>query len=1000
MDLSSLVSQLSSEVSGWIAQYTSATRLYAVQGQGPVSGLMLERWQGHEGLSELYCYDLLCLSTDVTLDLDSFLGTQASLVTSMPDGSTAQRSGLIQSVTQSGADGGMARYRIRLRPWLWALTQQRHSRVFQEKSVVAIVEAVFAGYSAIASWRWTDEVQGFLSAVSTRSYCVQYRESDYDFVARLLAEEGLGYCFEESADAPGGHRLVIFADSTALPQDDSSASALGGTGIRFHRADATEQQDTLQVLGAVFSLPSSSVTLLSYDYKAKQAIAASAPASAGLLPSPTPTRESYDYTGVYAFTSSAEAGHYAGLQMQAREARSQLWTGRGTVRSFRAGRWFGVSGASLPASAPTQFLLSRLQHAGSNNLSAKHAAVATIAPARAPDEDWPALDPAVLEQAGESGYGNRFEALGLTVPWRPALQDGTGLYLLPRPTAPGSQTAIVIGPNGETSPNGADELYCDALGRVKVRFHWQQGQTPDDAGSCWIRVAQTSAGGGIGSHFLPRIGQEVRVVFLDGDIDRPLIAGALYNGRGEGGVASTPAGQPSGDDTDPAAIFGQASDLSPAGQGNLAGGNGPAWHGAAADDDTHRNAAALSGLKSQEFGGTGYNQLVFDDSDSQQRVQLSTTQANTQLNLGHLIHAADNHRGSFRGQGFELRTDAYGSVRGQQGLLLSSYSNGDALTPAPVGDFTGGLALLKQALSLAQTDSQAAGTHQTVQMASAEGVDSSQKSQLSAGQAPLAAMTQSTSGQLNKANAGQAQQDAQNDSTAPGDDKVPHFADPILAIAGRAGLGMVAGQDLHVTAGEAVSLASGADSNLAVGNQLRIHSGQAIGMLAGAVKAGDNNTGLQLIAAKGPVDLQAQTDQLNLLAKNQLKLVSANAAAEFAGKTAVTLKTAQGASVVIQGGNITFNCPGTLTVHAANKSFTGATQLSREMNQWPNMKFDQKIRVLMNDGETPAKNYRYQIIRADGSKTEGVTDGDGWAPLQQGLGPENFQFVLLGPAQT
>ena len=132
-----------------------------------------------------------------------------------------------------------------------------------------------------------------------------------------------------------------------------------------------------------------------------------------------------------------------------------------------------------------------------------------------------------------------------------------------KPTAHGSQSAIVVGVDGSSSPNGADEIYCDKLGRVRIRYHWQQ----DASATCWVRVAQRSAGGGMGSQFLPRIGQEVLVQFLENDIDRPIIVGALYNGQGEGGQAPTPGGK-SDRDSD-TAVFQSAHDHGVSGQGNV-----------------------------------------------------------------------------------------------------------------------------------------------------------------------------------------------------------------------------------------------------------------------------------------------------------------------------------------------------------------------------------------------------------------------------------------------
>nr|BAB32758.1 hypothetical protein [Pseudomonas resinovorans] len=326
--------------------------------------------------------------------------------------------------------------------------------------------------------------------------------------------------------------------------------------------------------------------------------------------------------------------------------------------------------------------------------------------------------------------------MGHNQPWRPTLADGTGQRLNPVATAHGPQTAIVVGADGQTTAGSGSPLHCDAMGRVRVRFHWQ---AEDDRGACWVRVGQALAGQGFGAQFLPRIGQEVLVHFINGDIDRPIIFKALYNGRGEGGVAPTPGGAPGQSNL---AVYAKANDQRPSAEANLAGGNSPAWHGGGGGETQHRNAAALSGFKTQGFDGQGHNQLVFDDSDQQGRIQMATTQAHSQLNLGHLIHQAGNYRGSFRGQGFELRTDAYGAVRAAKGLLLSTY----AIEPhTPAGDASAAQALLQQQRDLAARFDLAAQIHHTVPLASHRGVHQAQLSALIADQAPLQALHTSLS---------------------------------------------------------------------------------------------------------------------------------------------------------------------------------------------------------------------------------------------------------------
>ena len=329
-------------------------------------------------------------------------------------------------------------------------------------------------------------------------------------------------------------------------------------------------------------------------------------------------------------------------------------------------------------------------------------------------------------------------------------------------------------------------------------------------------------------------------------------------------------------------------------------------------------------------------QLVFDVTDSQGRIQLKSSHAASELNLGHLIHAADNYRGSLRGTGAELRTDGYGAVRAGAGLLISSYKithGADAREPA--GDNVGGMALLKQAVTLGETFSGAARTHETVAYASHLGAAKANSSMLDDKAAPLKAMLTATSGMLSQDSIDAAKAEAPKKPVAPGDDKLPHSSDAIIAIAAKAGLGVLAGQNLQLANGETITLMSGQDTQFATGGQMRVHSGQAIGMLGGAVKAGENNLGLQLIAAKDSIDVQAQADVLNVQARDEVNIVSANAHIDWAAAKSISLSTAGGANITIAGGNITIQCPGKITIHAGKKSFGGGARNSYKLPVLP-----------------------------------------------------------------
>jgi uncharacterized protein (DUF2345 family) len=307
--------------------------------------------------------------------------------------------------------------------------------------------------------------------------------------------------------------------------------------------------------------------------------------------------------------------------------------------------------------------------------------------------------------------------------------------------------------------------------------------------------------------------------------------------------------------------------------------------------------------------------------------------------MGHLLHQADNHRGSFRGLGLELRTDAWGGLRAVRGVMLSTYGlrNGLGQTPEGAGDNAAGIALAKQMQQLATTFGQAATTHQTVAVAAAQGSHAPGQSTLDDTLAPAAALTKSLSGMVSSTSLPNAQADAADKNIATAKDKVPHTADPDIAIVGKAGIGLTAGQDIHLSSGDTTTLATGEDTHWAIGGQARIHTGQAIGVLAGAMQAGHEaaGKGLTMIAAGGPIDLQAQAGPAQIAAKQRLELKTASGVVNLAAAKKVVLAVSGGASIVIEGGQLTVQCPGTLTIKAGKKSMVGPGTQSWAMPQMP-----------------------------------------------------------------
>ena len=594
--------------------FDSSTRLYRLEGDGALAELMVEAWACDDALSTPWQLEISALSTRAGLSIHAMLGQKLTLQTVLADGSLHSRSGIVTQAAAADADGGLVRYTLTVRPWIALLAHTRQSRVWQEKTFTELIESVLSRYAASAQWRWADDVAAHLAqspfsgtnagSGQLRSYTVQYRETDLDFIARLLAEEGLGWRVEEDTSAPAGHTVVFFADSvsaSSCPEDATSRAGSGGVagiaaqpGIRFHRSSAVESADAVQALGSLRIFQSSTRSVLAWDYAAKRSLAAVVPGAQAFGGEHAPRLEHYESARAYAFASTAQADRAGVLQQEAVEARNKTWLGRSTVRTLAAGNRFKLVDGPLEGVGDgperSTFVTTAVISAGINNLP-KHLSeqVASRFDEAGADllPDW--VDAAVRTQLAATGYANAFEAIRADVPWRPAP--------IPRPVAPGLLTATVVGADGTdsagSSASGTPEIHTDRLGRIRIRHDFQ---APGE-GSSWVRVMQPFAGAGMGHQFIPRIGQQVLVGFMDDDMDRPFVQGAVYTGRGEGGVAPTPGGLPGQTDT---AVFAQSSDHRPAGQGNLAGGHAPPWHGAGAADIAsggQANAAALKQLE-------------------------------------------------------------------------------------------------------------------------------------------------------------------------------------------------------------------------------------------------------------------------------------------------------------------------------------------------------------------------------------------------------------------
>ena len=427
-------------------------------------------FSGEEGICRLYRFKLSLASPCQTIEFDRVLGATALLTLRRGD---QQRliSGVVGAFRQDDGTRRLALYEVTLVPEAWRLTRRRGCRIFQGTDALTIVE----GLLREAHLPCDIKPRGG-QRPPAREYCVQYREADWSFISRLLEEEGYYYYFTHQ---PARQVLTISND----PQVHRPIAARSEVVYRPGGAMPGEEH----VLGFSVSeqIQTGRVTLDDYSFlKPSLDLACSADvggAEANL--------EAYDYPGGYALR---ERGHaLAEVRLQQRRVGRQIIEGRGDCARFAAGSTFTL--ARHPrGDLNSDYILSSVQHQGDSEADLE---AGTISP--------------------EVSYSNSFGCLRRRVPFRPP-------RLTPRPQIRGAQTATVVGPPGE-------EVHADAHGRVMVRFHWDRSGSAEERASCWIRVGQLSAGNGWGGLFLPRIGQEVIVTFLEGDPDQPLITGAVYN---------------------------------------------------------------------------------------------------------------------------------------------------------------------------------------------------------------------------------------------------------------------------------------------------------------------------------------------------------------------------------------------------------------------------------------------------------------------------------------
>ncbi|KVR20577.1 Rhs element Vgr protein [Burkholderia ubonensis] len=676
----------------------------------------------------------------------------------------------------------------------------------------------------------------FRFALSTplpsRSYTRQH-ETDWHFVHRLMEDEGL-YCAWQQADDGKSHTLVITDNLRAF-------APLSPETVRFYRAGADSETDAFTQWSGTRTLQSVTRTTRTFDYKNPsvpsnpKGTTLPTMGTQGELPDQL---EVYEYTGAYTYLDQSRGDHLTKVRMEAWESEAKRFRAAGGVRGIDAGRRFTLSDHPEHDRDPAdqrEFAVIDVAWWIENNLPVSSGSASfphSLSEALAQAQAGCAADPAFRVSHGDGSVG--FYLVEVEA------QRASIPYRSPfehhKPVMH-LETAIVVGPQGE-------EVYTDELNRIRVQFVWDRVNPGNENASCWVRVVQSDTGGGYGGVHIPRIGEEVLIDYVGGDCDRPLAVGRVYNGAAK-----------------------------------------PQWH----------SDGILSGYRSKEYSGSGYNQLVMDDATGQNRVQLMSSSANSLLHLGYLIDQNGNTRGSYLGSGFDLRSDAHGAVRASQGLYVTTHPKAPNSQPLDVKEAQ---QQLVNAESLVESMSGVSEQHQAENLKDAHEA--------------LRAFTDATQGSVPGAASG-------GRTAGGGTGNANAFKEPVMLFGSPSGIAMSTQQSVHVAANDHVNIASGRSVHVAAGKSLLASIGQKLSLFV-------QNAGIKLFAGKGKVEIQAQADSIEVTAQKTVKVLSATDKIEIAADQGILL-TSGGGYIRIAGGNIEIHAPGKVDVKGASHAFSGPASM-------------------------------------------------------------------------
>ncbi|AOA59587.1 type VI secretion system Vgr family protein [Acinetobacter larvae] len=861
--------------------------------------VFLQRIEGEHGLNQGFTADLICLSLDATIALKEFIGCQLAVDQVTDRGELFRSTGIVSAASQGQSDGALTVYKLTLQDATTLWHKRRNSRVFMNKSVVDVIQALFKEWqqkSPLFAASLKLDLSGLSKDYDIRPFIMQANETDYDFLTRLMRAEGINWLIDEAQLIVANSSESIQAQKLRLIDSNDQYQALNRRSIRFHRSDATEQFDSITRFVAQRSLQPTAVYLNRWQADAldidegagsvlttQQHSSQQDSASLGL-------EDAWTISPAWMQDLKGEDGATPSGNRQVEDLNKNIsayhntqakqFIAQSTVRDAQVGYWFSFEEhpeIDSHSGADKEFLIIAKSFYNQNNLPKD---LNTQIQALVSKSQWQQSTSSDERQANSLTLQRRNIAI---VPEYNPLQHRPAAY---------PQRARVVGPAGES-------IHVDEWGRIKVRFLFTRsedhshdggaGSNDNDSDSAWVDVLTPWAGEGYGARFLPRIGEIVAIDFFDGNVDRPFVLGRIHEAQRS----------PTQFDT----------------MGQL--------------PDTRR----LSGIRSNEVGGGGYGQLRFDDTAGQISTQLQSSHGASQLNLGNLSHPKSAEASDGRGEGFELRTDQWGAVRAGQGLLLSTFKQNLAK-----GDHIDAEEAKKQ-LELSHTNlkalSDVAKNQQTDEIESIE--------------------------QL-KEFAEQIQLD------------IAKFQKALLVLNSPDGIALSTPEHLYLSADGKINQIAGDSINVSTQKDL-------IGHALGKVSLFAAQSGIKQVAAKGKLELQAQDDALDVLAKAGIRIASTEDRIEISSPKEIVI-VGDSSKITLNGSGIFPQTAGKFEVKAGQHIFQAGANAGQSV-QLPKPKPMKGALELLRSygGDDFFKQTAYKVTDVLGKEMSGKLDGNGFAQI-------------------